>query len=200
MLVSAGATGLAGVRAMGVACGAPVGFGRVCVRGAQKEVGQRFRKGGEEKAVAGAQCGHPVVVAQMRKRRGEGKERVLVTAKRRRQQLEPPARRRRARRCPKEPPPRRCLKRGRSLWRSHGRKVFCSPETRARRRKPCGERSWNGERWRVRWGGRGLRRPRCQNLHGNPRRSSSACDWAGARRSARAGCGKPLAHTGSRCI
>ena len=50
---------------MGVACGAPVGCGRVCVRGAQKEVGQRFLKVGEEKAVAGAQCCHPVVVAQM---------------------------------------------------------------------------------------------------------------------------------------
>ena len=66
-LVSAGATGLAGVHAMGVACGAAVGRGRVCVRGAQKEVGQRFRKVGEEKTVAGAQCCHPVVVAQMRK-------------------------------------------------------------------------------------------------------------------------------------
>ena len=118
---------------MGVACGAPVGCGRVCVRGAQKEVGKRFRKVGEEKAVAGAQCGHPVVVAQVRKRRGEGKERVLVTAKRRRQQLEPPARRRRARRCPKEPRPRRCLKRRRRVWRSHGRKVFCSTAERVRR-------------------------------------------------------------------
>ena len=71
MLVSAGATGRAGVRAMGVACGAPVGCGRVCVRGAQKEVGQRFRKVGEEKAVAGAQSGHPVVVALMMKWREE---------------------------------------------------------------------------------------------------------------------------------
>ena len=52
---------------MGVACGAAVGCGRVCVRSAQKEVGQRFRKVGEDKAVAGAQCCHPVVVAQMRK-------------------------------------------------------------------------------------------------------------------------------------
>ena len=58
---------------MEVACGAVVGCGRVCVRSAQKEVGQQFRKVGEEKAVAGAQCGHPVVVAQMRKWRGEGR-------------------------------------------------------------------------------------------------------------------------------
>ena len=67
VIVSAGATGLAGVRAMGVACRAPFGCGWVCVRSAQKEVGQRFRKVGEEKAVAGAQRCHPVVVAQMRK-------------------------------------------------------------------------------------------------------------------------------------
>ena len=52
---------------MVVACGAVVVRGRVCVRSAQKEVGKRFRKMGEEKAVAGAQCGHPVLVAQMRK-------------------------------------------------------------------------------------------------------------------------------------
>ena len=56
---------------MGVACGAPAGCGRVCVRGAQKEVGQRFRKVAEEKAVGGAQCDHPVVVALMMKWREE---------------------------------------------------------------------------------------------------------------------------------
>jgi hypothetical protein len=66
-LVSAGATGLAGPHAMGVACGAGAGRGRVCVCSAQKEVGQRFRKVGKEKAVAGAQCCHPVAVAHMRK-------------------------------------------------------------------------------------------------------------------------------------
>ena len=67
VIVSAGATGLAGVRAVAVACGAGVGRGRGCARSAQKEVEQRFRKVGEEKAVAGAQFCHPVVVAQMRK-------------------------------------------------------------------------------------------------------------------------------------
>ena len=71
VLVSAGATGLAGVHAMGVACGAAVGCGRVCVRSAQKEVGQQFRKVGEEKVVGGAQCCHPVVVALMMKWREE---------------------------------------------------------------------------------------------------------------------------------
>ena len=71
VIVSAGATGLAGVRAVAVACGAGVGRGRVCVRGAQKDVGQHFRKVGKEKAVRGAECDHPVVVAQMMKWREE---------------------------------------------------------------------------------------------------------------------------------
>ena len=65
VIVSAGATGLAGVRAMAVACGAGVGRGRGCARSVQTEVGQRFRKVGEEKAVARAQRCHPVVGAQM---------------------------------------------------------------------------------------------------------------------------------------
>ena len=51
---------------MGVACGAPVGGRRrVCVCRAQKEVGKWFRKVAEEKAVGGAKCDHPVVVAVM---------------------------------------------------------------------------------------------------------------------------------------
>ena len=71
VLVSAAAMGLVGVYAMGVVSGAVVVRGRVCVRSAQKEVGKWFRKVAEEKAVGGAKCDHPAVVALMMKWREE---------------------------------------------------------------------------------------------------------------------------------
>ena len=96
LVVCAGATGRAGVRAIGVACGALAGRDRTCARRAQKEVAQRFRKVREGSPVTGVSWCHPVVVLRMRKRWEVAPETVLLQAKAERQRLEPSAGRERA--------------------------------------------------------------------------------------------------------